>query len=188
MTLVQNSVSPCKTLLATVKSKTNVSCIGGADGSITVGKTGGESPFQYKLNNGAYHTTNFFSDLKADNYTATVKDNRNCTASIATKIADGKSACITIKTQQNGRAVSSSPDAKIFPNPSASAFTLIITNTKRNYAIEVTDMYGRIVLHTNDIGQQPYIFGQKFIPGIYIVKITDGDTIKTFKVIKQSER
>jgi len=183
MTLIQNSASPCNSLLATVKSKTNVSCIGGADGSITVGKTGGESPFQYKLNNKAYQTTNFFGDLKADIYTATVKDNRNCTASIATKIADGKISCI--KTQQNNRAASSLLYAKVFPNPSASAFTLMMTNSKRNYAIEVTDVYGRTVLHTNEIAQQPYIFGQNFIPGIYIVKITEDDNITTLKVIKE---
>ncbi|RDB06629.1 beta strand repeat-containing protein [Runella aurantiaca] len=70
-------ISPVTPLSFTTQT-TNVSCLGGNDGSITVTASGGTSPYQYSKDNGATYTTNsnnVFSGLTAGNYSIRVKDN-----------------------------------------------------------------------------------------------------------------
>ncbi len=57
----------------------NVSCFGGADGSITITATGGVPPYEYRLNAGAFQSTNLFSGLSAGSYIATIRDSHGCT-------------------------------------------------------------------------------------------------------------
>ncbi len=47
--------------------------------SITVYAKGGSTPYSYALNTGSFNTTNLFTNLLANNYTLTVKDNNGCT-------------------------------------------------------------------------------------------------------------
>ncbi len=48
--------------------------------NITVSATGGTGAYSYKVNNGAYQSSNLFNGLSAGNYTITVKDANQCTA------------------------------------------------------------------------------------------------------------
>ena len=57
------------------------------NGSITVNATGGTAPYQYKLGDGAFGTSNIFSNLKAGNYTVTIKDASNCSSTVNGTIA-----------------------------------------------------------------------------------------------------
>jgi len=63
-------------------ANTNVSCNGGADGTITVTTTGGVGPFQFSWNNGTisspFQSSNIFEDLPAGNYVITVRDAKSC--------------------------------------------------------------------------------------------------------------
>ncbi|HLP19525.1 MAG TPA: T9SS type A sorting domain-containing protein [Chitinophagales bacterium] len=59
---------------------TDASCHYTSDGSIAVTTTGGNPPFQYKLNNGSYQSSNVFGNLGAGLYNITVKDSLNQTA------------------------------------------------------------------------------------------------------------
>ncbi len=67
--------------LALNTNKTNPSCYGESNGSITVNATGGTTPYQYKLNTGSYQSTNSFTNLGAGIYTISVKDATNATVS-----------------------------------------------------------------------------------------------------------
>ena len=58
-------------------SITNVSCFGGANGSIQAGATGGVSPYIFNWSNGSSGTT--ISGLIAGSYTVTVTDDNSCT-------------------------------------------------------------------------------------------------------------
>src|SRR5262249_5027597 len=56
----------------------NVSCHGGANGTVDLSVTGGTAPFTYAWSNGA--TTQDLSGLAAGTYNVTVTDAANCTA------------------------------------------------------------------------------------------------------------
>jgi subtilisin-like proprotein convertase family protein len=62
------------TLAATAALTQSVSCNNGTNGVITVTATGGAAPLAYRLNGGAYQSSNVFSNLPAGTYTPEVKD------------------------------------------------------------------------------------------------------------------
>ncbi|NBB23326.1 hypothetical protein GVN20_28505, partial [Runella sp. CRIBMP] len=63
---------------------TNVSCLGGNNGSITVSASGGTGPYEYSINNGTTYTTNsnnVFNGLTAGDYHVKVKDSQGAESS-----------------------------------------------------------------------------------------------------------
>lgn len=57
---------------------TDVSCLGGTNGSATISAAGGVPPYQYSLNGGALQGSNVFNNLSAGQYTVTIQDNNGC--------------------------------------------------------------------------------------------------------------
>jgi large repetitive protein len=53
-------------------------CNGSLDGSISIGATGGVSPFQYSINGNPFSNINNFTNLSQGNYTFQVNDANNC--------------------------------------------------------------------------------------------------------------
>ncbi len=53
---------------------TDISCVGQSDGEIDVSGSGGQSPYQYKLNAGSYQSSGIFTGLAAANHTVWMKD------------------------------------------------------------------------------------------------------------------
>lgn len=70
--------------LKALLSKTNVSCKGGADGTVTIKASGGIAPFTYSLKNGAFLSTRKFTGLKVGWYSEIVRDAKGCLPAIAT--------------------------------------------------------------------------------------------------------
>jgi len=56
---------------------TNETCPGKANGSIVYTASGGNSPYQYSINNGVYQTSNVINNLSAGVYLSKVKDAMN---------------------------------------------------------------------------------------------------------------
>ncbi len=57
----------------------NPTCQGSNNGEIRTGTvTGGQAPYQYSLNNGAYQPSGIFTALPAGNYTLKIKDQSGC--------------------------------------------------------------------------------------------------------------
>lgn len=79
-------LEPAFNLTATAPSNqsSNVSCNGGSNGSATCVASGGTSPYTYSWNSSPVQTTALATNLTANSYICTVKDNNNCltTASI----------------------------------------------------------------------------------------------------------
>jgi gliding motility-associated-like protein len=73
-------LNPAMSLNATV-SKTDVSCNGASNGSITISMLNGSTPYQYSLNNTTWQTGNTFSNLGPGNYTVYYRDNNGCFSS-----------------------------------------------------------------------------------------------------------
>lgn len=200
--------SPLQLLLV---KKTNVTCKGGADGSIQFVGTGGTSPYLFKINNGAFSSNSTFSNLKAGTYKISVKDAHRCTAAKKITISDGKIICLTktipdvisylaarsestagnnnLHTEKNYQskeyARNESLKIKVFPNPTNKDFSLQI-ETNNNGAIEivVTDIYGKKVFHKEESLPQNFSFGSNLASGMYILQVIQGKNIQTLKLIK----
>jgi gliding motility-associated-like protein len=92
------TVSPGTPLNATVV-KTEVSCNGGANGSITINISNGAPPYQYSLNNVTWQTSNTFTGLSAGTYTVYYRDNNACSNSQSVTIT--QPAVLTITASSN---------------------------------------------------------------------------------------
>ena len=69
-----------------IESTDNVTCNGGNDGSIVVNGTGGQEPYEYRVNNGAWQSTGAFSELSTGTYNIVTKDANDCTETIEINI------------------------------------------------------------------------------------------------------
>ncbi|MBX2916953.1 MAG: hypothetical protein KF856_16910 [Cyclobacteriaceae bacterium] len=65
-------------LAITLTSKSNPASCNTNNGSIVVSATGGEGPYQFKLNSGTFAATSTFNDLGAGSFTVVVKDANAC--------------------------------------------------------------------------------------------------------------
>ena len=74
---------------------------------------------------------------------------------------------------------------KIFPNPSRSEFSLVIeSGSSEDVEIVVTNIYGSKVFLTKGKFNDTYTFGKNFLPGLYLLQVSQGENIETFKLIK----
>lgn len=65
------------TVIANAAISNNISCFGANNGEITASAAGGNPPYQYSLNGGAYQSSNLFTNLAPGTYTITIKDTDN---------------------------------------------------------------------------------------------------------------
>ena len=69
-------------------SSENVSCFGGSNGSITIGRvSGGITPYQYSIDGTNYQTNKKFSNLSSGVYNISILDNNGCTISQTIQIS-----------------------------------------------------------------------------------------------------
>ena len=178
---------------------TNVSCMGGHDGSITVTASGGTgTTYQYKKGkNGSYsdpQTGEFvFSNLKAKTYKIFAKDENGCEVSTDVEVTEPTTACAGVSIAANStedisadKLGSSEFSIKVTPNPSASDFALTVAgNNKESVDIRVIDLVGKNIYKTTGPLSNLYRFGYEFSPGVYILEVRQGSKSKTIKIIKQ---
>jgi gliding motility-associated-like protein len=82
LVVINNTYAVTGTLL----DSSNVSCFGGNDGTATVDLTGGVLPYSYSINGFIFQSTGIFTGLTANNYTATLRDSKGCTAYVPVNI------------------------------------------------------------------------------------------------------
>ena len=82
-TTLNSSNAPSLTL-----SKTDVSCKGDNDGTISAAASGGATPFSYSLNGGAFQNNNQFTGLQPGTYTITVKSANGCSATKSITVSE----------------------------------------------------------------------------------------------------
>jgi len=86
------------------------SCID--DGTITIKRTGGTAPFQYRINNSNYVSTNIFSGLASGVYTAWVRDKKGCVDSLENIIIN-RAAPLAITIKKVNVSCKNAADGKI---------------------------------------------------------------------------
>jgi len=77
---------PSAGVSGSISSITHVACFGDATGSVTIAGSGGISPYEYSKDGGAYQASGTFTNLAADSYTITVKDDNDCTFDVPVTI------------------------------------------------------------------------------------------------------
>ena len=97
-------------------NSTNPSICGTNNGSIQVSATGGQGPYQFKLDNGTFGSSSRFTNLGGGSFVVTVKDSRGCEKQLAAVVLtapSGPSAnASTILSQTN----CSTPNGSITAN------------------------------------------------------------------------
>lgn len=76
---IQTQITQPNPIIVSNVVKVNPTCVPGNNGSITVTASGGSAPLTYKLNSGAYQSSNAFSSLSVGAYIITIKDANGCT-------------------------------------------------------------------------------------------------------------
>ncbi|MEO0472912.1 MAG: hypothetical protein AAF206_25065, partial [Bacteroidota bacterium] len=93
---------PGAPLSASVLNLQNVDCFGNANGAITVGATGGTTPYQYSIDGGFnYQNNGTFSGLGGSNYTVFVRDQNSCLVKVSDTIASPTGLFGQILTKKN---------------------------------------------------------------------------------------
>jgi gliding motility-associated-like protein len=80
-------------------TKTNVSCNGAADGTITVNISNGTAPYQYSLDSTTWQTSNTFTGLAPGTYTVYYRDNNACSNSQPVIITQPAVVAMTLTSQ-----------------------------------------------------------------------------------------
>jgi hypothetical protein len=79
-------------------------------------------------------------------------------------------------------------DVKILPNPFKNNATVEITSSCHDAVLTLYDSYGRELGHELSINkgksESHLLSGKNMLPGIYIVKVTDGANVVRKKMIK----
>lgn len=141
-------ISSPQPLIATVASKTDVRCPSAADGSITVGVTGGVQPYTYKWSNNASSASIF--NLAPGIYTLTTTDANACTSTVSAQINSPSPITITVVAKTdvpcpgtNTGAITIMAQGGLPPYQyfwsNGSTLASISGLTPNNYTITVTD-------------------------------------------------
>ena len=173
-------------------NKTDESCPGAKDGSITAMGGNGTSPYLYRFGTtGAFDTTSVFSNLKSGSYRIFVNDANNCVGpSVGVSIVVLSPFCFASPTITKAETVPTKDnkirlEPLVFPNPSTSGFSLrVATNSIQPIQVRVLDINGKNLLTYKGAANQLFKFGDDFSTGIYMVEIKQGDNSKTLKAIK----
>jgi len=161
-------------------------CNGSNDGSIALLVSGGTSPLQYSVDNGAsYQTSNTFSNLPPGVYTVTVIDANSCTAASSGTLTEP--AEILLSTSSTSTLCSGSSDGiaqvyvlggidPYFYNWSSGATTDDASNLNAGtYTVTVTDNNGCTSVSQVVVDEPDPITVQSQIINISCFGLTDGE-------------
>jgi hypothetical protein len=91
-------------------------------------------------------------------------------------------------SSRNEEVTSPTFEALAFPNPFSNEFKLnVTTSTEGSVELKVYDMLGKLI-ETKSINTIDYIsedFGSAYPAGVYNVIVTQGENVKTLRVIKR---
>jgi hypothetical protein len=120
----------------------------------------------------------------------------DCASSVAISVTVEK--CTQEASITEGTLVTGTPEktaaseseekltAVVYPNPSIIGFRLELKSSiKETVDILVIDLMGNPIYHTRGEATGSYLFGERFVKGMYFVEIIHQDGIKTLKIIKQ---
>jgi hypothetical protein len=132
--------------------------------------------------------------LRPGLYVITGKSATGATSTIYVFISGSNSICKTGKEENEnlemtepGKAASGNLKVNVYPNPSPSTFTVRIEDgSKEDAYIIVSNINGQKMFEGRSKTFSSLSFGSNFPSGVYVVKVIQGKTVQTIKVIKGS--
>ncbi len=181
------------TIIVTAAATAASSCII-ANGKIQLFRTGGTGPYTYSLNGSTYQASTIFLGLAAGTYDGYVKDAFGCIG-VLNGIVVGPTGCAPppppiagtfTKTKTSKISETDLLKVEVYPNPTATAFTLVLTgNNKDKVTIIVRDITGRKAYEAMGQSNKQFKFGSGFIPGVYMVQVLQGSYKQSIKLVKK---
>lgn len=87
--------------------------------------------------------------------------------------------------QQLDKNIKNNLQVSVLPNPSSGAFQINFSSaSSTNINVTITNMFGKIVYQNTLSPNKSFFAGQNFAAGLYILRITQGTQVQTFKLIK----
>ncbi len=150
----------------------------GNDGTIDLTVTGGTAPFEFDWDNdgtGDTDDTEDLSGLVSGSYTVIVYDDNGCSETLT----------IDVGTQVSVNDLNKL-SFKVYPNPGTGIFTIELgDNATTNSTVQVMSSVGEIVLEQTLITQTTQLNLEGMSKGVYFVKLTNGDSQKSIKLMLQ---
>ena len=197
---ISKSINISQPLKIFLVAKTDQTCAGIANGSLTMKADGGVRPYTYriyKINNTTYTTNTYpyqsdsvFNGLAPNFYTIRVKDNAGTLDTLTIKITATTITCNrglnnNIENESESKANAIDKGLHIFPNPSSTEFNIIPNYLMNgNFTYQLYNSTGQRVGEgqlNNGINTP---IGKDFKSGIYYLKVMNGEFIETKKLIK----
>jgi hypothetical protein len=168
---------PAAPLTATATASGKITVTGGTT-TVVVSATGGTSPYA--------GTGSFVKGVGT--YSFTVTDAKGCTsvATITLTLSAARTLSTSTTTTTAATGSSSTPlQLSVFPNPTSASFGLMVEGgTNEKVSVLVYSAEGKILYQTTGNTNTKYTFGNSFMAGIYIVKVVQGNSIQTLKLLK----
>ena len=178
------------TITVTASAVASTTCASN-NGKIQLFRTGGTGPYTYSLDGNAYQASTIFLNLAPLTYDGYVKDSKGCIG-VLNGIVVGPNclpppiAGTLTKTKAGKVSGNNILKVEVFPNPTATEFTLVLTgHNKDKVAILVTDIMGRKVYEAEGSGNKQYKFGNDFIAGVYLLQIVQNTNKQSIKLVKK---
>ena len=139
-------------LIITNISKTDLTCNGSNDGTLTVSITGGVGTWYYSLEN-VTDTINEFNHLAAGNYTVTVTDSRGCTTTDSITISEPEPLLVSAQNfysicngewaYLNANVSGGTPNYSFYWNGNLGNSSIAVQpTTNSTYTLSATDSHG----------------------------------------------
>lgn len=164
---------------------TNVTLVGGSDGSIKITASGGTLPLQYSINNGlTWQDSSFFPGLSAGDYYILIKDTQDC------QISWWQNPVKILQPSVGLSEVSDTNTDAVYPNPfTDNLFLKVFISGETLINLSVFNGQGKIMYSLSkqysESGNYLIPFsGVTFKPGAYYYRIEIKDRILTGKIVK----
>jgi len=91
-----------------------------------------------------------------------------------------------IASKLDAQTVNEQFKVKAWPNPATQSINLQVQSLSKQTAdVYITDVTGRLITKLKVTNGQSIDFGDDLQPGLYLIKVRQGDCFKTIKVVKQ---
>jgi photosystem II stability/assembly factor-like uncharacterized protein len=161
--------------------KTDVSYLGGNDGTISISAGGGIAPLKYSIDNGTTWLVNQnFTGLTAGNYFIVVIDSNNCQCVYL------NNPVIITEPPVSVSNLDKADEFTIYPNPATSKILLSTLCASDEYIMSISNLRGQLLMQ--DVYRNQFkieIDISALSAGIYIIKLQTDKGIETKKLIVQ---